>query len=217
MRALNPDQPPPRPLPRGRHSRGGEVVAASQRTRILDALVELVADEGYPTVRVGGIARRAGVSLSSFYAHFAGKEDCFLAAYDTVVSALLGDLSGVVDGHDDVDSGLDAAVSAYFAWFADRPAAARTFLIEIRSAGPAALERRAEAIELFLGVLADVLGRAPGHTAPPRARLVVLAAGIEALAHEEVLAGRTAGMTSVTPDAIDVVRRLLAPDPRSTP
>lgn len=219
MRSVHPEQPPPPPLPRGRHSPGGEVVASSQRTRILDALVELVAEEGYPAVRVGRVARRARVSLSSFYTHFENKEECFLAAYDSVVEGLLADLQAAVAAHDDPDAGLDAAVRAYFSWFSVRPEAARTFLIEIRRAGPAALTRRAEVVERFLGLLVDHLRGAAGEAAvPPRSRLVVLAAGLEALAHEEVLAGRTEGMTAVAPDAIDVLRRLLGPDhdPRST-
>jgi AcrR family transcriptional regulator len=211
---VNPDQPPPRPLPRGRHSPGGDVVAASQRTRALHALVELVAEHGYGSVKVGDVTRRAGVSLSSFYRDFDGKEAAFLAAYDSVVEGLLADLLEEVRGIDDVDAALDRAVTAYFAWFADRPAAARTFLVEIRSAGTAALERRTAAVERFLGVLAGLLGQAGvDHLPPPRPQLVALAASIEALAHDAVVRGRVAELRDEAPAALDIVRRLLSSHP----
>lgn len=210
MRAVNPDQPPPRPLPRGRHSPGGAVVAASQRTRLLDAIVELVAAEGYAGVKVGAVARGAGVSLSTFYEHFDGKEACFLAAYDSAVEAMVTDLVTVVRGVDTLEEGVAVATDGFLRWFAERPTAARTILVEIRGAGPVALARRAEAVARFVALTTELLARTGRDDMPPtRARLVAILEGVEALAAERVIAGHPEQIVDVIPDAVDVALTLL--------
>src|SRR5215475_3199222 len=75
-------------LPRGRHGLSREEVATQQRTRILAATVDVVAELGYPETRVVDVIKRAGVSRKTFYEFFDDREDCFLAAYDLA----LGDL-----------------------------------------------------------------------------------------------------------------------------
>lgn len=188
------------------------MVASSQRTRLLDALVELVAENGYAKVKVGEIARRAGVSLSTFYAHFPGKEECFLEAYESVVKALMTDVGAGMHGVTTLDAGIEAVAAGYFGWFAERPAAARTFLIEIRGAGNVALARRAEAVEQFVGVFAAALARVGRpDLPPPRARILAVLGAVEALAHDRVLSGHPEQLVDVVPDAVDAARRLLAP------
>lgn len=75
-------EPPPRRLPRPRPAPGQ---AASYRPgepteRVLAATLELVAERGYGALTVGEIVARAGVSLSTLYASFGGKEEALLAA-----------------------------------------------------------------------------------------------------------------------------------------
>ena len=72
----------PRRLPRGSHGLDRELVAASQRTRLLDAVGRAVADKGYSGATIDDIVRAAGVSKMTFYQHFRDKEDCFVAAYE---------------------------------------------------------------------------------------------------------------------------------------
>ena len=212
MRAVNPDLPPPPPLPRGRHSPGGEVVAESQRTRLLDALVEQVAQHGYAKVRVGAVTRGAGVSLSTFYQHFDSKEACFLAAYDSVCEGLVSDMVRASEGVTSLEEGIRRAADGYLGWFADRPTAARTFLVEVRGAGPAALQRRAEAVERFVDVASASLRRTGRpDLPPPRARLLAILGSVEAIASERVVAGKAHELREVTDDIVDATRRLLAP------
>src|SRR5215472_18473993 len=67
-------------LPRGRSRLPAPEVRASQRERLQRAVIAAVAESGYADVTVADIVRRARVSRVAFYAHFRGKEDCFLAA-----------------------------------------------------------------------------------------------------------------------------------------
>lgn len=66
----------PEPTPRA-----GSRAAAKARTHenLLDAGLAVFADRGYGAASVEEIARRAGVSVGSVYAHFSSKENLFLA------------------------------------------------------------------------------------------------------------------------------------------
>jgi AcrR family transcriptional regulator len=133
----------PRRLPRGTHGLDRDVVAASQRTRLLEAIGRAVAERGYAAATIDDVVRRAGVSKKTFYDHFADKQDCFLAAYEAASEELL---ARVAEAHasadDDWVERTRAGIRAYLRWLAGDPALARVYLIEVAAAGPEALERR---------------------------------------------------------------------------
>jgi AcrR family transcriptional regulator len=126
----------PRRLPRGSHGLDRDVVEASQRARLLEAVGRAVADT------IDDIVRGAGVSKKTFYEHFADKQGCFLAAYETAAEELF---EQVRDAHATSDDWLErtrAGIRAYLHWLAAEPALARVFLIEVAAAGPRAAEAR---------------------------------------------------------------------------
>jgi AcrR family transcriptional regulator len=55
---------------------------ADQRSRLLEAIVSLVASHGYAGAKIGDIAARAGVSRATFYELFPDKQACFNAAHE---------------------------------------------------------------------------------------------------------------------------------------
>jgi AcrR family transcriptional regulator len=143
----------PRRLPRGTHGLDRSLVAASQRTRLLEAVGRAVADRGYAAATIDDIVGDAGVSKKTFYEHFNDKLDCFLAAYEAASDELLEHMTAAQDDAVPRETGSDpvsrewlartrAGIHAYLRWLAAEPALARVFLIEIAAAGPAALELR---------------------------------------------------------------------------
>jgi AcrR family transcriptional regulator len=132
----------PRRLPRGTHGLDREVVEASQRSRLLEAVGRAVAERGYAGATIDDVVRRAGVSKKTFYDHFSDKEDCFLAAYEAASEELLRRVVEARAGHDDWEERTRAGIAAYLRWLVADPALARVFLIEVAAAGPRALERR---------------------------------------------------------------------------
>jgi AcrR family transcriptional regulator len=143
----------PRRLPRGTHGLDPSLVAASQRTRLLEAVGRAVAEKGYAAATIDDVVRGAGVSKKTFYEHFSDKLDCFLAAYEAASDELLAHVRAAQDAAQpsttlkgsDPSSWLArtrAGIHAYLRWLAAEPALARVFLIEVAAAGPEALERR---------------------------------------------------------------------------
>jgi len=133
----------PRRLPRGTHGLDPSLVAASQRTRLLEAVGRAVADKGYAAATIDDVVRDAGVSKKTFYEHFSDKLECFLAAYEAASDELLAHVTAAQDGAEgEWLERTRAGIHAYLRWLAAEPALARVFLIEIAAAGPVALERR---------------------------------------------------------------------------
>src|SRR5215207_5460296 len=138
----------PRRLPRGTHGLDPSLVAASQRTRLLEAAGRTVAEKGYAAATIDDIVRGAGVSKKTFYEHFQDKLGCFLAAYEAASDELYEHVRAAQDGATQGAgrgawlARTHAGIRAYLRWLAAEPALARVFLIEIAAAGPDALARR---------------------------------------------------------------------------
>ena len=148
-------------LPRGRHAAPRPVVREAQRARMLDAMVQAVAERGYARVVVADVIERAGVSRKTFYEQFSNKEDCFLATYDAGVDALLDAIDEALTAlAPDWLAGARRAVEVYLERMAARPAFARAFLIEALGAGTAALERRDVVQRRFAAQLESIHRRA---------------------------------------------------------
>lgn len=126
-------------------------------------MAQTVAERGYPATSVAAVAAAAGVSTKAFYEHFAGKEDCFLAAYDARVQRLLDGLAVAPMPASELPLvRFERMLARYLEGLAADPAGARTFLIEVYAAGPRALERRAAVQGRFVDFVADGFGVAAG-------------------------------------------------------
>jgi len=66
--------------------------AASQRERLLNGMARAVAKRGYAQATVAQAIAQAGVSRSTFYEHFADREECFLATCQALAPVLAGEL-----------------------------------------------------------------------------------------------------------------------------
>lgn len=111
-----------------------EFVAGHKRRRMMDAIAELTAEQGYEATKIADIVRRAAVARKTLYDNFDGKEDLFLSAVD----ATLGEMRAAVEEacestvspEDQVVAGLEALLE----FIAARPAASRMCMVESISA-----------------------------------------------------------------------------------
>jgi AcrR family transcriptional regulator len=198
-------------LPRGRHRLSREQVLASQRGRMLAAMAETVAEKGYVRTTVADVIERAGVSRETFYAVFADKEDCFLAAYDAGVDALLEVMGAALAGsRAGPERRLDRVLSAYFAALAAEPDFARTFLIEVYAVGPRALERRAELQQRFVATMGEIFGLdSATRGSPERFACEALVAAISSLVTTRVGAGRFDELDELRAPLVGLARRMV--------
>jgi len=140
--------PTPRPeLPR-------EFIAAHKRRRIMDAIAELTAENGYGATKIGDIVRRAGVARKTLYDNFEGKEEVFLSAFDATLEESVERVEAACAavGEGEWEARLQAGLAAFLRYVAEHPAAARMCLIEALSATPAATARYEAAMQRYVAL-----------------------------------------------------------------
>jgi AcrR family transcriptional regulator len=126
-----------------------------QRLRLLRAAAAEFAERGYAGASSESISRRAGMSKATFYEHFANKEDCILALFDTAAETVGQSMASAARGapRDDARERMRAGTRALLAAITDHPDYAQTLLVEIIGAGPRATQRRDQIIEAFAGIV----------------------------------------------------------------
>jgi AcrR family transcriptional regulator len=142
-------------------------VVRSQRERLLDATSRAVSELGFQALTVAAILQRAGVSRKTFYEHFAGKEECFLAAYDVVAEGLLHGVSEAYERPGPWRARVRAGLAEFLRLLAAEPAFARMCIVEVLAAGPQALRRRDDAMRMFTVFFEPGRAEAPPHVALP--------------------------------------------------
>ncbi|WP_424187369.1 TetR/AcrR family transcriptional regulator [Actinokineospora sp. G85] len=152
----------PRQLPRGRHGLSREDIAASQRGRLIEAVLRVVAAKGYAHCTVNDIVGGAEVSRRTFYEHFHDKEACFLAAFDTAVADVSVSLRDVLDPvpRDDWPARISLSWRAFLAALAAHPDAAWSLYIETLCAGPELIRRTTAVNRAFADVFRELHRRA---------------------------------------------------------
>ena len=207
-------------LPRGRSRLPLSDVRASQRERLLRSVIAAVSESGYLAVTVADIVRRARVSRAAFYAHFADKEDCFLAATaqgrELMIAQVVSATRALPGGSDDEEV-LRVGCRAYLSFLADEPEFARVFYIHMPAAGPRAVDRLDAATGLFADLNQRWHERAREHhprwpSVPPEAYLA-LAGAADQLVRSMVRSGRADALPELEETLVSLHLAVLAARP----
>ena len=198
-------------LPPGRHGLPREFVAHNQRERLIAGLAEAVAEHGYAGTTIAHITRHAAVSRRTFYEHFASKDECFVAAYDTVMEELRERVAMAFEEADDWPHSVKGGIAAMLRFLAAEPQLARLSMVEALVAGPVVVERYDAAIQSFVpyfrsgraGLPPEVLERLSPTTEE------ALVGGMVSLISRRILAGKTAELEALLPDLVEFT---LTPD-----
>lgn len=181
-----PARPPRGPLPRGPHSLTRAEVSANQRRRMIEATIDVVAEKGYAELTVADVIARAGVSRRAFYEHFANREDCFLAAYDSVMAESEAALRRAFTISDDLEASVQVGLREIYSRALRRPGALRLLMVEIGTAGPAGIARREQLGAGYEQALRERIGLPPGPGPIPNPVLRGVVGGLGAVLYARI-------------------------------
>lgn len=140
-----------------------EHVVRKQRERIMQALVEVLAERGFANTTVGLVVSRARVSTRTFYQRFDGLEECLIAVMDSVLEQAVAVASRELQEAGCWQDGVRSALAAVLAYFDREPELARVCIVETLAGGPVVLAHRERLTEAFrLPVLQRVEREVPG-------------------------------------------------------
>ncbi|HKI65685.1 MAG TPA: TetR/AcrR family transcriptional regulator [Solirubrobacterales bacterium] len=186
--------------PRGRHRLPPQVVARSQRERLLEAAVRVVAEKGYGAMTIGDLTKQAGVSRTTFYELFDDKERCFLAAYDNAVEVLVRRVMAAYEAPGEWPERAAAGLAALLEVLAEEPELARLSLVDIGNAGPAAQRRYRAAVQRLTPLFEEGRDYAPGGRGLPANTSRMAIGGVTGLIADELVAGRAERLPDLLSD-----------------
>jgi AcrR family transcriptional regulator len=164
--------------------------------RIAHAVAAVIAEKGYGAMSTDDIAARAAISLSTFYAHFADKQDAVLGALEMSGAQVMALAVPAARRAGDWQQGVRALFEGVCAYFVAEPAMAELATVGVYGAGPPALARRDRVIDSLAAMLA------PGFEENPSAPAVApeaIAATVYALLREQVRKGGPASLGAAVP------------------
>jgi AcrR family transcriptional regulator len=192
----------------GPHGIPRAVVHEVQRGRLLDALAEVIAEEGYLDTTVHKILKRAGISRRTFYEIFTDKEDCFLAAYQEAADHILALVQRACQLGGTPETRIENSLRAMLEFAEREPQVARMCVVEVMAAGDKARQRRATTMERLSGLTADALEERCENRDEALLRARVLAGGVHEMAYDALSRGQVRGLSDL---AENVVASHLAP------
>jgi AcrR family transcriptional regulator len=131
-----------------------EFVASHKRRRMMEAVAELTADQGYEATKIADIVRRAAVARKTLYDNFDGKEDLFLSAVDSTLTEMrLAVEEACADTDTSFETCITASLEALLDYIAAHPAASRMCMLEAISATPSSARLYDAAMKDFVELL----------------------------------------------------------------
>jgi len=183
------------------------------RQRLLDALEESIAEDGYAKTTVAGIVRRARTSRRTFYEHFDSREACFVALLTDANAEQVRQISAAVDPSAPWRSQVRQAVEAWISSGESRPALMLSWIRDVPSLGTAARRLQRDAMENFIEMVQALGGteefRSAGVGPVSRQRIIMLLGGLRELTAITVEEGGR--MSDVTEEAVEASIALLSP------
>jgi AcrR family transcriptional regulator len=191
-------------LPPGRHLIPSDFVTQNQRERMLLATAELVAERGYQKTTIELIAKTSRVALVTFYEHFSGKEECFLAAFDESVAAVREVFAELLDPEEPWQEQISAGLEIFLEMVVKEQPRAKLCIVEAQAAGSASLARYQAMLESVAPKLREGREFNPRAARLPDGLEVAIAGGIAWLVHQRLVADEVDDLKALLPEMLQV-------------
>lgn len=191
---------PKRSVPSVRPSLPREFIALHKQRRIMDAVAELTAEQGYEATKISDIVKRAGVARKTLYDNFEGKEEVFLAAFDAArdeVMRRVEEGSADADGDGDWQQRVEGGLAAFLGYVAEQPTVARMCMIEALSATPETTKRYEDALEAFVALTRRAL---PEDERLPETIAETLVGGVAWIVYQQIRRGEAERAEDLLPE-----------------
>jgi AcrR family transcriptional regulator len=178
-----------------------EEVERSQRERLFAATVAVVATKGYQAMSVGDLVELSGVSRRTFYEHFAGKQSCFVATVEAILSAAVASGTRSFAAEMPWEERGQEALRRFMDLIAAQPAAARMCIVDAHAAGPAAMAPLELALERLAALAVGGAAGKPGRRDTPAELTRAVIGGLHQVVYRHLHAGRQAELPDRTEEA----------------
>ena len=175
------------------------------------ALAEAIKERGYKSATVADVVRIAKMSRRAFYAHFTGKEDCYIALMTLMNNQLIERIGEAVDGSAPWRVQVRQAIDGWLRASQSEPTISLSWIRDAPALGAAARGLQQRSMEAFIGLVHALVDtpqvRAEGLAPPSRAKAIVLIGGLRELIATQVENGRA--VTEIGDEAVSITMAIL--------
>ena len=190
-----------RPVARQATRAEPEPDSEDRRERIVCAATRLAFEGGYEALSIPAIAAAAGVSNQTFYDHFPGKQEAFLAGFERLAGQTMEVVAGAAATEEPGSASVGAGLRALLEQAAEDDLFARLAFFELPMAGPAALDQA----DRTLGGFTSFFGpqAAPDDSEARPVILKAITGGTWAVIQHEIAAGRREQLPELAPEVVE--------------
>lgn len=187
----------------GPHGIPRAVVHEVQRGRLLDAMADVIAEEGYLATTVHKVLTRARISRRTYYELFKDKEDCFLVAYDEIAEQVIETAKNACREADaSPERRIESGVRAILELTEREPNVARMFIVEVLAAGNSAREQRSRTMERLTELVAGALMQRGDGRDEALLHARVLIGGVHELVYDSLVRGRVENLPELAGEVV---------------
>jgi AcrR family transcriptional regulator len=181
-----------------------DLLAPSERDRLVQAMAAVCAERGYAEATVAEVVERAGASPKTFEKQFGSKEECALAAVNAIVAESISIASAAYSADTSEWESLLHGSRALLELWAAHPSMTAMGYIQARHAMP---RGPSDPYASGIGVVASMIDRLRAYAPSEQGQAPESAArgalgGEEVLIRRELVAGRVERLPQLLPDII---------------
>jgi AcrR family transcriptional regulator len=124
-----------------------------RRSAVMDAMVQLALEEGYPNITDAEIARAAAVSTEAFHREFPNKQECLLAVVDEFAAEAHDAVLRATRNDEDWPEAVHKGVEALIGYCSAHPGLVKLSFIDLFDAGDGMVERVSGLMDGFINVM----------------------------------------------------------------
>jgi AcrR family transcriptional regulator len=185
---------------------------SARERQLLRGMAATVSTKGYAATTIADIVRHARVSKSTFYVHFADKEQCYVELYSRAADNVIARMEAAAHAAAADDrpwrEHVRAVNGAYLQTLAQGGGLTWSMFVELPAAGPSALTVRREVFERYAGIVHRISARLRRREPSLRRVTPDLALGIVGSSNELVLRAIEAGSVASLPTLVPTISEM---------
>ncbi|MBM7571981.1 TetR/AcrR family fatty acid metabolism transcriptional regulator [Aquibacillus albus] len=126
-------------------------------TQIIDAAVNVIAENGYHASQVSKIAKKAGVADGTIYLYFKNKEDILVSLFQEKMGIFIEKIEKEINDVDDAEKKLGILIKMHFNQLAENHDLAIVTQLELRQSNIALRLKINEILKKYLKIIDEII------------------------------------------------------------
>lgn len=125
--------------------------------QIIEAAVQVIAENGYHASQVSKIAKKAGVADGTIYLYFKNKEDILISVFEEKMGQFINHISDEIRKKDNANDKLYVLIQMHFQQLSEDPHLAVVTQLELRQSNPALRIQINKVLKPYLTVIDSII------------------------------------------------------------